>query len=65
MSSVKNIEDLPVLIPLNDFAKVGPWSRSTLYRYVKCGKLPVVRCGKKILFPRDRLFQMLLEETSK
>jgi excisionase family DNA binding protein len=57
------MNDLPVVLTVEEAARVLRISRSAAYRAVKSGELPVVRIGARSLrVPRDRLLRQLSNE---
>ncbi len=54
----------PLTYSVDEVAKLLRIGRSQAYEAVKCGELPSVRIGKRILVPRIGLEQMLAKSTS-
>lgn len=53
-------ETLPAPCTISDVMTVGGISRSTAYRWVRSGKVPSVKIGRKLLIPRAGLLALLV-----
>ncbi len=58
MSNQDNVSDSLVLTPI-ETAKLLRIGRGTVYEQIKCGAIPSIRMGRKILVPRAALMRML------
>ena len=58
MSSQDNVSDSLVLTPI-ETAKLLRIGRGTVYEQIRCGVIPSIRMGRKILVPRAALMKML------
>ena len=60
MSNKDNVSDSLVLTPI-ETAKLLRIGRGTVYEQIRCGAIPSIRMGRKILVPRKALMKMLEE----
>ena len=58
MSNQDNVSDSLVLTPI-ETAKLLRIGRGTVYEQIRCGAIPSIRMGRKILIPRAALMKML------
>jgi len=58
MSNQEHRNDSLVLTPI-EVAKLLRIGRGTAYAQIKCGTIPNIRMGRRILIPRAALMQML------
>ncbi len=58
MSNQDNVSDSLVLTPI-ETAKLLRIGRGTAYEQIRCGAIPSIRMGRKILVPRAALLKML------
>jgi excisionase family DNA binding protein len=66
MVQVKNFEDLPAAIKVEQLAEALGISRATAFKLVKEESFPAVRVGKKrIIVPKDKLFEWLNQQAKK
>ena len=59
MRSTAHEQELPAPCTIVDVMAVGRVSKSTAYRWVRSGKVPSARIGRKFLIPRDALVALL------
>ena len=52
-------DDLPPILTVDQVAKLLGISRGLAFSAARTGQIPVVRIGRRMLVPRDRLRQML------
>lgn len=66
LSTVKEFEQLPLVLKVDEMAQVLGISRKLAYQLVRRDGFPAVRVGKKrLVIPRDRLIQWLNENAEK
>jgi excisionase family DNA binding protein len=56
---VKNAPPVPRLLLAREVAELLRVSIYTVRDQARAGRLPCVRIGRKLLFPRDRILQLL------
>ena len=49
----------PSPFTIQEFIAVGRCSKSTAYRWVRSGKVPSVKIGKRILIPKAAVLKLL------
>lgn len=52
-------DDLPPILTVDQVAKLLGISRGLAFAAARTGQIPVVRIGRRMLIPRDRLRQLL------
>jgi len=60
MSDQDNVSSSLVLTP-TETAKLLRIGRGTVYQQIRCGAIPSIKLGRKILVPRAALMKMLEE----
>jgi len=55
------IKDLPMTLTVEEIATILRVGRNTAYRLVQEGDIRCIRCGRKILIPRESLEKFLSE----
>lgn len=63
MSNRDNTTDSLVLTPV-ETAKLLRIGRGTVYEQIRCGAIPSIRMGRRILVPKAALMKMLEEAKS-
>lgn len=58
MSNQDNVSDALVLTPM-ETARLLRISRGTVYEQIRCGNIPSIRMGRRILVPKAALMKML------
>jgi excisionase family DNA binding protein len=53
------VTDLPLLLKVEEFARLGRISRSLAYERVSAGEIPAIRVGRTWRIPRDRAMRFL------
>ena len=62
-TTVRSIEDLPLLLTVPEAAKVLRVGVSRAYEMAQRGEIPVVRIGRRVRIPREELRPLLGCET--
>lgn len=55
----RNLQDLPLVLTVPEFAKLMRIGRSAAYEYVEANKIPSIRIGRTIRIPRSAVEQCL------
>jgi len=55
------IKDLPMTLTVEEIATILRVGRNTAYRLVQAGDIRCIRCGRKIIIPRESLEKFLSE----
>ena len=63
ISRCMSFEDLPVYLSVDQLAALLGISRAGAYTYVHSDGFPVLRLGKRMLVPRDKLIAWLDAQT--
>ncbi len=53
------IKDLPMTLTVEEIAKILRVGRNTAYQLVREGDIHCIRCGRKIIIPRESLEKFL------
>jgi len=64
ISSVKDFAELPVMLRVDDVERILGVSRATAFNLVKSKDFPSIRCGRRIIIPRDKFLAWVEEQTS-
>jgi excisionase family DNA binding protein len=59
MNAADSQQSLVPPVTLPEFLALARCSKATAYRWVRSGKVPSVKIGKKILIPREALTKLL------
>lgn len=51
--------ELPLVLTPMETAKLLRIGRGTVYEQIRCGAIPSIKCGRKILIPKAALIKML------
>ena len=51
--------ELPLVLTPAETAKLLRIGRGTVYEQIRCGVIPSIKCGRKILIPRHALMKWL------
>ena len=62
-SKAKSFADLPVYLSVDQLAALLGISRAGAYTYVHTDGFPLIRIGKRMLVPRDKLIAWLDAQT--
>ena len=54
-------DQLPLILSVDELAKILGIGRNTAYDLIRCGKIRSVRIGHKIKIPKDSLLEFLQE----
>ena len=54
-------DQLPLILSVDELAKILGIGRNTAYDLIRCGKIRSVRIGHKIRIPKDSLLEFLQE----
>ena len=54
-------DQLPLILSVDELAKILGIGRNTAYDLIRCGRLRSVRIGHKIRIPKDSLLEFLQE----
>ena len=57
--SAHSFESLPLTLTVPEAGTILRIGRSAAYELVRCGRLRSIRIGKKIIVPRDAIFDFL------
>lgn len=63
MQAVKNLDELPVMLRVEDVQNVLGVSRATAFNLVKTRGFPSIRCGRRIIIPRDKFLAWIDNQT--
>ena len=55
MASTDNWDELPLLLTVEEFARVARLGRTAAYDAVRRGDIPSVRIGRSLRIPREEL----------
>ena len=58
-STYTNIEDLPLTLNAHEVAAVLRISKSKVYELTQSESFPAIRIGKRVVIPRDKLFEWM------
>ena len=61
-STYTNIEELPLSLKAEEAAKVLRISKSKVYELAQSESFPVIRIGKRVVIPRDKLIQWMNDQ---
>ncbi|MBO8138363.1 MAG: helix-turn-helix domain-containing protein [Desulfotomaculum sp.] len=61
---VKERSELPMVLTVEQTAKVMGLNRGTVYELIRQKQLPAAKIGRRILVPRDALFDWLYREAA-
>lgn len=53
------VKDLPITLTVAEVATILRVGRNTAYHLVQEGEIRYIRCGRKIIIPRDALAEFL------
>lgn len=65
ISTIKSFDELPVCLRVEDIMRIMGISRATAFNWVKEPGFPLIRCGRRLIIPRDKFRQHLEEQTRK
>ena len=59
--SYTHYDQLPLILSVDELAKILGIGRNTAYDLIRCGRIRSVRIGHKIRIPKDSLLEFLQE----